>query len=141
MICLESYSVGEACQFPKGSGLHSNLASLWVSGYDASNGVFNVAARLYRQTGMIIRPGPLDSSGNSTLSTATDWDKIWKVNRSTIDSFLLLPSHTLLNTPAVILEWPAKENSHAVGKNGAVLTITRDMALCRCEFRWNLQCS
>ena len=122
-------SAKAAYEFPKGSGLHSNFAtSLWVSGYDASNGVLHVAAQTYRQTGNDYWPGPLDSSGNSTLSTATDWDKIWKVNRSTIDSFLLLPSHTLLNTPAVILEWPAKENSHAVGKNGAVLTITRDMA-------------
>ncbi|HPI53194.1 MAG TPA: hypothetical protein PLU10_00810, partial [Chitinophagaceae bacterium] len=107
-------------EFPKGSGIHSNFASaIWVSGYEASNGMLHVAAQTYRQTGNDYWPGPLDSSGNSVLQTATDWDKIWKVNRSTIDSFLTLTSHTLLNTPAVILEWPAKGNMYAAGKNGA----------------------
>ena len=122
-------STGSASyQFPQGSGLNSNFASsLWVGGYDTS-GNLHISAQTYRQSGNDYWPGPLDNSGSLSLATSNDWDKIWKVDKSTIDAFNATTPHTLVNTPAVILEWPAIGNVHAKGKGGAALSITKDMA-------------
>lgn len=115
-------------EFPKGSGKHSNFAnSIWIAGYDSASNL-HVSAQTYRQSGNDYWPGPLDSTGSLSSSISNDWDKIWKVNKTTIDSFLSLPTHTLANTPQVILEWPAKGNTNAKGKGGVSLNITKDMA-------------
>jgi hypothetical protein len=115
-------------QFPQGSNLNSNFASsIWIAGYDTS-GNLHISAQTYRQDGNDYWPGPLDNTGTLTSSLSNDWDKIWKVNKTTIDSFLASPTHTVANTPAVILQWPAKGNINAKGKAGVSLTITKDMA-------------
>ena len=121
---------GPACEYPKGSGKHlMGLGSLWMGGYDQS---FNLktAAQMYRQTGNDYFPGPADFSiaASQQQTFMQNWARIWKVNRSTIDSFRALSSHTVANTPAVFMEWPAKGNVHAKGANSAALTITADLA-------------
>lgn len=117
-----------AFQFPKGTPTQANFAgALWMSGYDGGNQL-HVAAQTYRQDGNDYWPGPLDASDTLILSTATNWAKIWKVNRTEIDAFTLLTSHTIANTPSAILTWPAKGNVNAQGNLAAPLNITTDMA-------------
>ncbi len=117
-----------SCEFPKGSGKSISLASsLWISGYDAGNQL-HIAAQTYRQNGNDYWPGPLDSAGTISYSASQTWAKIWKVSRTQIDSFLALSTHTTANTPAPILQWPAKGNPYATGNGGTALTITNDLA-------------
>lgn len=104
-------------------------AALWMSGYDASSQL-HVASQMYRQNGNDYWPGPIDSA-TGVLDSATSllWNKIWKVNRTTIDSFRVdTNAHTTTNTPSAILRWPGKGNTYAQGYAGMPLTITRDMA-------------
>jgi len=116
------------CEFPKGSGKALCFATaLWMSGYDAGNQL-HIAAQTYRQNGNDYWPGPLDNSDTLTYNTSKDWAKIWKVNRTTVDSFRTLISHSVANTPTPILQWPAKGNIYAVGDSGVTLAVTNDMA-------------
>jgi Secretion system C-terminal sorting domain len=118
-----------AYEYPKGSGKHCGFASsIWIGGYNHNTGALHVAAQTYRQGGNDYWPGPLDSAGNCTQTESAKWDKIWKVNKSTIDSFLLTPVHTIANTPKSILHWPAIGNVHAKGKFGVALTVDKYMA-------------
>ncbi len=73
-------------------------------------------------------PGPLDASGSLSYTTSQNWAKIWKVNRSDIQYFQGLSTHTTANTPQAILTWPAKGNVNAQGNGGVSLTVTDDMA-------------
>lgn len=115
-------------EFPKGSTHHSNFCStIWIAGYDTANAL-HVSAQTYRQSGNDYWPGPLDNAGNLSAASSNDWDKIWKINQTTIDSFISTTPHTVANTPASILEWPAKGNIYAKGKGGVSLSITKSMA-------------
>ena len=118
-------------EFPKGSGKHSTFTTaLWVAGFDSSNAL-HVAAQTYRQGGSDYWSGPLENDVDSISPMASDlWDKIWKVNATTIDSFKQITFHTLANTPSSILDWPGRGNIYALGKNGVNLGLnnTRDYA-------------
>jgi hypothetical protein len=115
-------------EYPKGSGKHPTFASaLWMGGYDA-NGMLYVSAQTYRQDGNDYWPGPVDGTQAVSYSTSQDWAKIWKIDRSDLQTFFTTSPHTTTNTPAVILEWPAKGNPYAKGNANAPLTINTDMA-------------
>lgn len=118
------------CYFPATSTKTISFnAALWMSGYDASSQL-HVSSQMYRQNGNDYWPGPIDSTtGILDSTTSSYWNKIWKVNKSTIDSFRMdTNAHTITNTPSVILRWPAKGNVYAQGFGGTPLTINRDMA-------------
>ena len=111
------------CQYPPNSGKNiSFLSSVWMSGYDGS-GQLHVAAQTYRQNGNDYWPGPLDNNDTLTYATSQKWAKIWKVFRSDIQYFQSLSVHSLTNTPAAILTWPAAGNLNAAGNGGAPLVI------------------
>jgi len=117
-----------ACEFPKNSGKNiMGAASIWMAGYD-NNNALHQSAQTYRQSGNDYWPGPLDAAGQVDYPTSAKWAKIWKVNVSEINSFKALTNHTIQNTPAPILEWPAKNNPYAAGAANAPLTVTTDMA-------------
>jgi len=124
-----SPSTGVAgCEFPSGSGKNITTAgSVWMSGYDAG-GNLHIAAQGYRSAGVDYWPGPLDASDTLSYATSYAWDKIWKVNKSDIQGFLAMDTHTIVNTPQSILTWPGNGNAYAQGYGGAPLTITSDMA-------------
>lgn len=102
-----------SCEAPVGSGKHSNSAtSLWIGGYDMS-GQLHLAAQTYRQWGDDFWPGPIDTlTGNITASASLQYDKIWKINKTDIDSFSVnfangrvqsgqyMPSNNILTWPA-----------------------------------------
>jgi hypothetical protein len=116
------------CKFPAhGKASIGFTTALWMSGYDAGNNL-HIAAQTYRQNGNDYWPGPLDASDTLTYATSQNWAKISKVNRTDIQYFLGLSTHTTSNTPSAILTWPAKGNAYAAGNAGAALTITTDMA-------------
>lgn len=105
-----------------------NFASaIWMSGYDAGNNL-HVSAQTYRQDGNDYWPGPLTGGGPVSYRTSHDWAKIWKVNRTDIQYFQALSTHTFGNTPQSILTWPGKGNTYAQGNAGMPLSITGDMA-------------
>ncbi len=110
-------------EVPKGSGKNSLFAgSIWVGGYDEQNNL-KVCAQTYRQTGNDYWPGPLDLQ-NATIdkATCTEWDKIWKVNKSDILAFnALLKAGVTPDDPIYndIKQWPAAGNGDAVGRSGA----------------------
>ncbi len=88
---------------PKGSTTNTIFTgALWIGGLDAG-GQLKVAAQTYRQTGNDFFPGPI--MNGLSYSTANDalWNKVWKINRSTIDSFRLGLFSTI---PNEIATWP-----------------------------------
>ncbi len=102
-------------------------SGLWISGYDDAHAI-HIAAETYRYMYIDYWPGPLPTGGSITYSASSDWAKIWKINKSTIDTFLTLTSHTISSTPASILSWPGKGNMFATGNGGVALSVTSDMA-------------
>lgn len=101
-------------EVPKGSGKISNFASgLWIGGLD-NGGQLHGAAQTYRQSGVDFWPGPLDTLSATTNTTiAGNYDKIWKVSYTDINTFI-----TAFNTGSIVatedmLTWPA----HGTGNN------------------------
>ena len=96
---------------PKSGNVSSLFAgSLWIGGIDAGGNV-HMAAQTYRQTGNDYFPGPLDASGNVSSNDCSNFDRIWKVNKSTIDSFKAgLFGNTDADIPVSIKDWPARNN-------------------------------
>lgn len=116
-------------EFPKGTGKRLGFSmSLWMAGYDA-NQQLRAAATSYRANGQEYWPGPISASGGSiSYQESEKWARVWQLRRSEVDSFLAISNHTLANTSSNILEWPAKGNPHAKGRNGVALTVLEAMA-------------
>lgn len=102
-------------EVPKNGGVHALFAgALWIGGLD-DQGAIHVAAQTYRQNGNDFYPGPLDNNCEITNQTCSDFDYIWKINKSTIDSFKNLfttvgQTVSTSQIPASILYWPAESN-------------------------------
>jgi hypothetical protein len=92
---------------PKGSTTHTFWAGgLWIGGLDPG-GQLHVAAQTYRQTGDDFYPGPIMSPSSYSAANDILWNKVWKINRSTIDSFRL---GLFSVTPTEIATWPGNGN-------------------------------
>lgn len=90
-------------EIPKGNGTNTIFAgALWVGGLDGG-GQLHLAAQTYRQTGNDFYPGPVMNSANYSTANDALWNKVWKINRSTIDSFRLGLFSTI---PTEIATWP-----------------------------------
>lgn len=115
-------------EVPKGSGHHTLFAAnLWLGGIDQLNQL-HLAAQTYRQNGTDFWPGPLKTTdGTIDSSTKVLFDYVWKINKTTIDSFILwynqpacIPSYSI---PASISSWPAHGNvSQGYSQNLAPFT-------------------
>ena len=108
---LDPVSTHSNYEVPKGSDLHSFFSfDLWMGAIDQFEQKRldwqmypgNFAPNTYF-------PGPLDEDGETSLEICEPFDRVWKINKSAIDSF-----HQGLFTtiPKDILEWPAKGNPH-----------------------------
>lgn len=105
-------------EVPKGNGISSNFASaLWIGGLDNANQLHG-AAQTYRQGGVDFWPGPLDTiSGTIDTVTSKNYDKIWKVSYTDINTFITAyNSGSVVATPDM-LSWPA----HGGGNNSNYL--------------------
>jgi len=101
--------------------------AVWMSGYDGG-GQLHIAAATYRQDGNDYWPGPLDNNDTLSYPTSHDWAKIWKINKTDIDAFRAISTHTSVNTHPTILTWPAKGNPYAAGNGNVPLSVTENMA-------------
>lgn len=115
-----------AYEIPKNSGKSSQFAaSCWIGGYDKQRQL-KVAAQTYRQDGNDYWPGVLDKNAKITIDQCADWDRFWKVNKSTIIKFVEL-SKTGGSTESsefdVIKQWPAKGNSQVKGALGSIIDL------------------
>lgn len=97
-------------EIPAGGTAHTFYAAgLWIGGLDASNQI-HLAAQTYRQTGSDFFTGPV--MNQSSYSAANDllWSQVWKINKSTIDSFLIWRANPSIYpnyvVPAAITSWP-----------------------------------
>ncbi len=115
-----------AYEIPKGSGRHSQFAaSCWIGGYD-KQGQLKVAAQTYRQDGNDYWPGALDDQGKITSEACAQWDKFWKVDRSTINKFkqaYKTGGDLKASEYDVINEWPAVGNNNIVGNTGTKISL------------------
>ncbi len=100
-------------EVPKCSGKNSDYASgLWVGGIDNNNQI-HLAAATYRQSGVDYVTGPLDTiTGTTDSITAATYDRVWKVNKTTLDDFINnFQQGNVQNgsylIPEVIANWPA----------------------------------
>lgn len=95
-----------AFEVPKGSGMHTlSAAALWIGGID-KNSQLHLSAQTYKQSGTDFWPGPLDTTANIDSATSSLYNKVWKVSRLEIDSFL-----AGLSIPKSILNWPGNGNT------------------------------
>ncbi len=109
-----------ACyEVPKGSGKNMLFTgALWIGGIDSTANVY-VAAETYRAGGtQSYFPGPIVDSSNVSTSSSNceEWDRHFKVHRSTIDQFRLDFQNGSIQSPSQIplelLEWPGRNNPY-----------------------------
>ena len=106
-------------EVPKGSGKHTIFAGApWIGGID-NGGLLHLAAGTYRQTGSDFFPGPIRDSALNSITEYNHWNNVWKINKTTIDSFKAwfqspssFPNYVI---PNVILNWPANPN-YSIGE-------------------------
>lgn len=94
-------------EVPKGGGVNSLfVGALWIGGIDPG-GQLHTAAMTYRQTGIDYWPGPLDTTTvSTTAAVCNQFDRIWKVDRKTVNEFRSHFKDTTYIIPKDILEWP-----------------------------------
>jgi hypothetical protein len=107
-------------EFPKGDTTFSIFAGgIWVMGKSPSGKLKGAINQFTQKSDFAV--GPLDhypiSPGEA--SVCQNYDRIWKINKSTIDSF---KQGLFTTTPTIIKEWPA------VGNPNLAFTINREMA-------------
>jgi hypothetical protein len=100
-------SAGAHFEVPKGSGINAlGGSSMWIGGYDP-NHVLHLAAQTFKSNGSDFFAGPMLDSIAYSATTDSQWNRVWKINKSMIDSFRLNLYPTF---PAAILNWPAQGN-------------------------------
>ncbi|MEZ4883099.1 MAG: T9SS type A sorting domain-containing protein [Chitinophagales bacterium] len=97
-------------EVPKGSGIHPFFVfDLWVGAIDEM-GRKRTAFQYYAgRAKNAYFPGPLNDMGDTFPEICNEYDRVWKINKSTLDSFRL---GLLSEVPKDILEWPARNNPH-----------------------------
>lgn len=93
---------------PKATGKSTIFAgNLWIGGIDGG-GQLHMAGQTYRQAGTDYFQGPVMSPNNYSVSQDILWNKVWKINKSTIDSFKL---GYFSVPPPSIANWPGNGNT------------------------------
>lgn len=133
------YSMKAGYEIPKvNEQLEKSVHSLfsggfWIAGLDNKDSI-RLAKTTYAYGYEDFRAGPIDINGQTNFATCNAYDRYWKVHDSTVQiqinnyvysNFQDIP---LANIPTEILEWPAKGNPYAKGKNGQSLNISQDLA-------------
>lgn len=92
-------------------------ASLWIGGID-NDGNLRVAAQTYRQSGNDFFPGPLTRTGAITPDVCSEWDKMYKIDKTEIDKFRSAQAAFLAGGPPVVMtDYPAVNSWPAFGYN------------------------
>lgn len=107
--CLFGLNFWDAVTAPN-NPIAFSTGALWIGGLDAT-GQLHVAASTYRQSGSDFWAGPLDTlSVVCTPAQNVGYDHVWKINKTTIDSFRL---GLYSSVPASIAQWPGNGNLSA----------------------------
>lgn len=99
-------------EFPAGSAKNTIFnTALWIGGQD-DNGQLRLAAERYRTNGPDFWTGPLTVDWTASISPAviSQWNRVWKLNRSEIDAFIAdWQDNGILDNPVPlnIQQWPA----------------------------------
>ena len=94
-------------EVPQGSGKHSLFATeYWMGGID-DGGQLKVAAMTYRQGGNDFWSGPCSDSIYHNPANMSGWDRVWKINKTEIDTHILNYSDSSYIIPEAIENWPA----------------------------------
>ncbi|MEM6725348.1 MAG: T9SS type A sorting domain-containing protein [Bacteroidota bacterium] len=99
-------------------------SAIWLGGVDPGGNI-RVAAQTYRQSGNDYWPGPLDSDGNTTNATCSDYNQIWTVEIGDLTTYLAdLADNGRIDKPIPlsILKWPGSGNPFSVTANGFELS-------------------
>ncbi|MCU0660300.1 MAG: T9SS type A sorting domain-containing protein [Candidatus Pacebacteria bacterium] len=90
---------------------HFSLGQLWMGGFDQGTSL-HLAAQTYRQAGTDYWPGPLDTTiGSIAPAVSNQWDRVWFVRKTTIDSFRLGLFGSQI--PSAVADWPGNGASAA----------------------------
>ncbi|MFH1321060.1 MAG: Ig-like domain-containing protein [Bacteroidota bacterium] len=100
-------------EVPKGSGIHSMFVSnIWIGGLDSDDSL-HIAAQIY-YSGRDFWAGPIMDTMNYSFTQDSTWNRLWKINKCDIDSFISwfndpasFPDYAIPNS---ILDWPAHGN-------------------------------
>lgn len=101
--------------FPKPVPGSSNVlhtiyaAGLWLGGLDEEFGALHVAAQTYSQNGNDFWAGPIATNYNDS-NYNTQYNRVWSVSRSEIDSHIAHYADATYVMPEVIEHWPAHGN-------------------------------
>ena len=94
-------------EVPQGSGKNSIFAhEFWFGGVD-DGGMLRVAAQTYKQGGSDLWAGPCSDSIYHNPTYMSDWDRVWKINKTEIDNHILNYSNSGYIIPDAIDNWPA----------------------------------
>ncbi len=94
-------------EVPKGGNKHSIFAhEFWFGGVD-DGGQLRVAAMTYRQGGNDLFAGPCSDSIYHTPAIMSDWDRVWKINKTEIEDHILNYNSAGYIIPDAIENWPA----------------------------------
>jgi hypothetical protein len=81
------------------------IGTLWMGGLEVTSNQLHLAAEKYRQGGSEFRSGPIEFDYD--IDKHADFNRIWKVNKKTIDYFIAHRTDPNYIIPQEILEWPA----------------------------------
>ena len=94
-------------EVPQGFNKHSIFAhEHWIGGVD-DGGQLRVAAQTYKQGGSDLWAGPCSDANVHDSIFNVIWDRVWKINKTQIDSHILFFSSPNYSLPEVIDNWPA----------------------------------
>lgn len=79
-------------------------STLWLGGIDSQSNTLHIAAEEHRNKGGDYQNGPIEFSKDT--SKMSKFNKVWKVNKKTIDYFIKHRNDSNYSIPSEILEWP-----------------------------------
>lgn len=105
----------------------SYSSAFWIGAYNVSDSTVNVAAQSYRQNGSDYIPGPININTlayDSILSVS--YNKIWKIDRETIEDFIANRTKQSYLIPKSILDWPANAPSNCHSEMAPYIDVDSD---------------
>jgi hypothetical protein len=112
-------------EWPQDSGTHiSHATGLWLGGVNGSGNLKGAYTR-YLASGNDYFPGPLTiAAGSIDSNTMALYDRLWKLNKTEVDQFVLCncvdpgnPSCAGYSIPASITQWPGNPIVELDGDN------------------------
>lgn len=94
-------------EIPAGSGKSTLFTQrLWIGGLNESNAL-HLSAERYRQLGRDFWPGPVTYPQEFYQQEQEKWNRVWKIDKETIDYHKANWSNSGYEMPEVIANWPA----------------------------------